>query len=138
MGEKLSYEIFPIKLRAYETPHYTSSPHQYRAAFMAAWRADTTRTRRNDSWYAFDATIVSRTEVEFVAYHMRDSFSGGIGDECWRGKATVAADLTANDIERAIFKAAAERRDTERRAEELAIIERYADEIRAILTQKGE
>lgn len=120
--------IFPIELRAYETPHYTSSPYQYRDAFLEAFRADPAHPR---GYYCYDVLIHSRTEVSFVAYDMRDNLSGGIGSKVWEGRATVSADLTREDVERAILWAATIQREDELRAAEAKIIEGYAHNIRA-------
>lgn len=119
-------DVFPIDLRACETPHYTSSPYQYREVFRAALLAADPRA----SYYAFDVTVHSPTAVSFIAYDMRDNLYGGIGNEVWRGKASVPASLTRDDVERAIFAAAKRRRALERVEEENAVIRGYAEEIR--------
>lgn len=120
-------EVFPIELRARETEHHTSSPFQFRSAFLKAKPADM-------RWYEFDVIIKSRTHVEFVAYDIRDTVFGGIGREIWRGTATVPASLTNDDVERAIHRAARYRREEEIAAAEAAIVAGYADEIRAELS----
>ena len=118
--------IFPIENNAYETSNYTSSPYAYRDAFRAAFLA----ANPKGSFYAFSVKILSRTEVEFIAYDMRDNFSGGIGDEIWRGRAYVPPSLTETDVERAILRAARERLEDERQAADAVIVSGYADEIR--------
>lgn len=121
--------VFPIELRAYETAHFTSSPYRYRDVFVAAFLAE----RPKGSYYAFDVTIHSRTEVSFTAYDMRDFCFGGIGDIIWRGSATVSQELTDEDVEQAIQRAAAVQLIAERAAEDRRIIGGYADQIRAAL-----
>lgn len=117
-------EIFPIKLYARDWPNYTQSPHHYRATFLKV-------KPKGASWFAYHVVILSRTQVEFIVHNIRDSCSGGIGEEIFRCKTEVPASLTEKDVERAILAAAQDRREQEIEAAENAIIAKYAAEIRA-------
>ena len=124
MSEKMSNPgVFPVTREANDKGW---SAYQYREAFRAARPPKLT-------YYAYDVIIHSRTEVEFIAYDMRDNLMGGLGDEIGRFKATVPANLTKDDVERAIISAAALRLAAERAADDRRLIQAYADELRTLV-----
>lgn len=121
----MDHPIFPFTIKAYSTDYYTASPYRYRAHFLKAFQES---TPKGSTYFAFDVILKSATEVEFVAYHMFDNVRGGIGDEFWRGSATVPAKLTEEDIQEQIKAVAKMRRKEERAlAEEAAIARHLAD-----------
>lgn len=120
--------FFPFTLHAVETPHYTSSPHAFRDAFLKA-------KGELAGWYAYDVTVKSRTAVEFTVYDMRDNFYGGIGKQIARFATKVSAAVTADAVERRIRDFAEVRRRDELQAAEDAIIAGYVDELRDALAQ---
>lgn len=115
----MSPQIFPITLACNDKGWST---HAFQKAFLAA---------KPDQliWYGYDTIIHSPTEVEFVVYDM-DNVYGGRGKKTGAFKTEVAADLTADDINRKIMFLAAQRRKAEWEAIEAEIISGYAEEIR--------
>lgn len=119
-------DFFPFTLAAYETPHFTRSPYDFRAAYLA-------NRPKGESWYAYDVVVKSPTEVEFIVYDMRCNLSGGIGKEARRFKCTVAPEVTAPSIERRVQAMAVLVRQQELDRIEQAAIGGYADVIRSKL-----
>jgi hypothetical protein len=115
-------DVFPITLRCTPDGHY---PYGWRETFLAAKPAKMV-------WFAFDVIIHTPTGVEFIAYSF-DELHFHVGDEIGRFHVDVSRDLTENDINRKILILAKNRRLKELEDEELKIINRYADEIRALI-----
>lgn len=113
--------LFPFTLAAYETPHFTQNPTEFRQAFL--------ENKPEDSWYAYDVEIQSRTCVKFTYYGMRDNFRGGIGAKKGEFTATVPSSLTDKPIADQAYRMAGEKRRLELAAAEHIIIERYANDI---------
>jgi hypothetical protein len=82
--------------------------------------------------FAFDVVIHTTTGVEFIAYSF-DDLHCRVGDEIGRFHVDVSRDLTETDINRKILILAKNRRSKELKDQELEIINRYADEIRALI-----
>lgn len=122
----MSSPIFPFTIKAYSTPHYTSSPSQYRDHFVRAFLES---SPKGFAYFAYDAILQSATEVDFVAYDMLDSCYGGIGAKIWSGSATVPEELTREDIQKQINVVAKERREKEKALLEKRAIERHMADI---------
>jgi hypothetical protein len=118
--------LFPFTLYAEETPHYTSSPFDFRPTFLQVRPKDM-------GWYAYDVEIKSPTEVTFTVRAMRDACSGGIGDKIGTLTATVDPALTRKAITNRAMALAAARRASELYAEEQRIILSYAEELLAAI-----
>ena len=86
-------DLFPIYCRAHETAHFTNSPYQYRAVFQEAFQAIREKEPRA-SYYAYDAIVHSRTEVEFVLYGMRDM--GLASNRAYRKCAKIVGEVMGN------------------------------------------
>lgn len=86
-------------------------------------------TRREQFiWYTFDVIIHSQTEIEFVAFDMKDFCYGGKGKEIHRFKVKVAKSVTEKEIRKELLFRAMLRRELELNAEENRIIKAYAHE----------
>lgn len=116
--------MFPFTLKARETPHFTSSPYDFRKAFLA-------NKPESLSWFAYDVVVASPTDVEFVVYDMRDFCRGGIGKEIARFEAKVGRGVTRASIEHRALYLAQERRNAELEAAEAEVVRTYAAEIMA-------
>lgn len=117
----MSVDIFPILLACNEKGW---SAHAFQRCFYATKPEDLT-------WFGYDTTILSQTEVEFTVYDMADNATGGLGDKIASFRATVPEELTKEAVDRKILFLALAQRERELRAIEEAIINRYADAIRA-------
>lgn len=82
-------------------------------------------------WYAYSVEIKSPTQIEFIAYDMRDSYFGGIGRKIGTFKATVTPDVTRKSIIARATDLAADKRQQELEAEEARIIGEYTHAILA-------
>ena len=120
-------DIFPIKIRA--SGQCGGGAYGYRGLFLSG-------KPEGRSWFAYDTNILSETTIEFIAYEMKDSFSGGIGREAFRFTVAAQKDQTRYDVEQRIKALAATRFYTERAAREDEAIGKIADEIRASLLAK--
>lgn len=116
-------DVFPITLACNGKGW---SAFDYRDTFLS-------HKPKDASWYGYDVVIHDREEVEFVAYNIRDCFSGGLGNEAFRFKVGVPRHLTKKDVERRLWYLAEERRMAELAAQEKVIVSGYADDLRAAL-----
>lgn len=108
--------VFPFTLHCNDKGW---SAYEFRSSFLASKPDDL-------SWYGYDVIIHSRTNVEFVVYSMRNSFSGGLGREIARFSAKVPASMTNAEIERRALHLATIKREAELHAVETEIILDYA------------
>lgn len=119
--------VFPFTLSAHDNGHFVSSPRGFDAAFKAA-------KPEGLSWYAFDVTVHSPTEVTFTPYGMACMAYGGIGAAKPSFSAVVTAEVTRPAIVRVATNLARWRRKAELEAAEDAIVAAYASKILAEIT----
>lgn len=114
--------MFPFTVFADDTPHYTSSPYDFRSAYEAA---------RNgmSGGFAYNVVVNSPTEITFQVFGMRDTCYGGIGKHLWDIDATVSPEITKNAIRNQAYDMARFRRAKELQEAEDRLIDGYVDEI---------
>lgn len=117
--------MFPIHIACYDTGYgWIQMARQYQKAWFSV-------QPRNFSWYCYDVTIISPTQIKLTIYDMADNFKGGIGKNLGHFWADVDASLTADDIQRHARELAESQRQAEIDAAEDKIITAYQT---AILT----
>ncbi len=86
-------DIFPFTIHCYDNGHYIEMDNRYRETWLSIKPKDYT-------WYCYDVTIKSRTEITFTIYGMRDTCYGGIGEKQDQFEVTVDKELTDKSIEK--------------------------------------
>lgn len=81
------------------------------------------------SCYGYDVIVLSRDEVEFVAYGMRDTCFGGLGDEVGRFKTKAPRMLTREPTKNRAHQIALLARQDEIERAERDIVQAYAEAI---------
>src|SRR5690606_21629195 len=109
-------------LHAGERPTWVEGPRAFREVSMAAKPAELT-------WYAYDVTIRSPTEVTFAVYGMHSFPTGCVGEMTATFQALVAAEVTAPAIPREAMRLARCQREEETAQAEDEIVRRYVEAI---------
>lgn len=86
-------------------------------------------------WYCFDVIVESPTAITFIVYDMRDNTYGGKGDKIAEFKAKVDTSITKKSIDQRILYLAECMREEELERIESEAIAKYAEQIRATISQ---
>ncbi len=114
--------FFPFTIFAHDNGHYVQEPWGFRRAFLKIKPEGLT-------WYTFNVTIKSPTEVEFTTYGMYSFSTGGIGKKEHTFSATLDIEITREAITNEARRRARLKRQQELDEAENAVIETYTSAI---------
>lgn len=113
-------QFFPFTLKCDRANGW--SAYDFKGLFLATKPKDTT-------WYAYDVVVLSPSRVEFIAFGMRDSYHGGVGEVIGRYAAEAPSSVMRPSLVDRALKLGKQRFLREQELRDTEIIATYANEL---------